>query len=197
MKAAEGGGGDGEKLAVLLQKLKLTKWQAAVILAGLAGILLLCLTSIPGKSGQQGGEAGSGMETMRLDLTKYEEQIEKRLEDLLGAVEGAGETRVMLTLDCGSEPVYATQGKTSQSSQSSAAGEANASESYSAEQAYVILGTGSGERGLVLKTLEPKVRGVAVLCQGADSIQVRQNIIEAVTAVLGIGSNKVSVGKMG
>ena len=194
MKLAADTGTDGTKLGALLQKLNLTKWQAAVIAAGLAGILLLCITSIPGKSSPQNSGAGSGMETMRLDLTKYEEQIEKRLEDLLGSIEGAGETRVMLTLDCGSEPIYATQGKTSQNS---TAGESNSSESYTAEQAYVILGTGSGERGLILKTLEPKVRGVAVLCQGADSIQVRQNIIEAVTAVLGVGSNKVSVGKLG
>ncbi len=189
MKRSEGTDGGG--LAGFLQRLKLSKWQAVVIAAGLVGILLLCLSSLPGKAAQgNGGEA----ENIRLDLTEYEEQIEERLNTLLGSIEGAGETRVMLTLDCGSEPIYATQGK---SSQDTSAGEGTSQESYSAEREYVLVGTGSGEKGLVLKTLEPKVRGVAVLCRGADSLQVRQSIIEAVAAVLGVGSNKISVGKLG
>ncbi|MDR3314741.1 MAG: hypothetical protein LBS96_09875 [Oscillospiraceae bacterium] len=188
MKRSEGTDGGG--LAGLLQKLKLGKWHAIVIAAGLVGILLLCLSALPGKAD---ANSSGGAENIRIDLTAYEEQIEKRLGELLGSIEGAGETRVMLTLDCGSEPIYATQGK---SNQSASAAEGTSQESYSMERAYVILGTGSGEKGLVLKTLEPKVRGVAVLCQGADSTRVQQNIVAAVTAVLGVGSNKVSVGKL-
>jgi stage III sporulation protein AG len=38
---------------------------------------------------------------------------------------------------------------------------------------------------------------VAVICQGGDDLLVRQAIVEAVTAVLGVGSNKVSVARMG
>ena len=175
----------------LLRRLKIGKWQALILAGGLIGILLLAFSSLPGKPGASAAAAPS---EIRVDLTAYEQQLERRLCETLAAIAGAGETRVMLTLDSGSEPIYATQGKTDQKSHSN--GEQQ-EESHSAEKAYVTIGTGTGEQGLVLKMLEPRVRGVAVVCQGGGDILVRQSIIEAVTAVLGVGANKVSVARMG
>ena len=173
-----------------LRRLKIGKWQAAILAGGLAGVLLLTLSSLPGKPA--GSTNGSPSE-IRIDLTEYEQQLERRLCETIAAIAGAGETRVMLTLDSGGEPIYATQGKTDQKSHSN--GEQQ-EESHSAEKEYVTIGTGSGEQGLILKMLEPRVRGVAVVCQGGGDIIVRQSIIEAVTAVLGVGANKVSVARM-
>ena len=175
-----------------IMKMKIGKWQAILLAGGLIGILLLCLTSLPGKPASN-NNAGAQNE-IRVDLTEYEQQLERRLQETISAIAGAGETRVMLTLDSGSEPIYATQGKTDQKNSSD--GERQ-EESHSAEKNYVTIGTGTGEQGLVLKMLEPRVRGAAVVCQGGDDIVVRQAIIEAVTAVLGIGANKVSVARMG
>ena len=172
---------------------KIGKWQAVLLAGGLIGILLLCLTSLPGGRSSAGSAMGTQNE-IRVDLTEYEQQLERRLQETISAIAGAGETRVMLTLDSGSEPIYATQGKTDQ--KSAADGERQ-EESHSAEKNYVTIGSGTGEQGLVLKMLEPQVRGAAVVCQGGDDIVVRQAIIEAVTAVLGIGANKVSVARMG
>ena len=176
-----------------LKKMKIGKWQAVLLAGGLVGILLLCLTSLPGGR-SSAGSATSTQNEIRVDLTEYEQQLERRLQETISAIAGAGETRVMLTLDSGSEPIYATQGKTDQ--KNSTDGERQ-EESHSAEKNYVTIGTGAGEQGLVLKMLEPQVRGAAVVCQGGDDIVVRQAVIEAVTAVLGIGANKVSVARMG
>jgi len=177
-----------------LRKMKIGKWQAVILAGGLLGILLLTLTSLPGggKSSGAGNALGAPNE-IRVDLTEYERQLERRLQDMIAAIAGAGETRVMLTLDSGSEPIYATQGK---SDQKSAVSEERQEESHSAEKQYVTIGTGAGEHGLVLKMLEPQVRGVAVICQGGADVIVRQAIIEMVTAVLGVGANKVSVARM-
>jgi stage III sporulation protein AG len=172
--------------------MKIGKWQALVLAAGLLGILLLCLSALPGKT-QTAAAGGAGTE-IRVDLTAYEQQLERRLCETIAAVAGAGETRVMLTLDSGSEPNYATQGKTDQ--KNSVSGQ-TLEESLSDEKQYVTIGTGAGEHGLVLKMLEPQVRGVAVVCQGGDDLVVQQSIIAMVTAVLGVGANKVSVARMG
>ena len=180
-------------LNALLKKWKVSPLQAVLLAAGLVGLALLCLTSPPGKTGSQATKNPAN-ESIRVDLTDYEQQLERRLCEIIGAIAGAGETRVMLTLDSGSEPIYATQGK---SDSKSSYGEGTGEESLSASKEYVIIGSGSGEQGLVLKMLEPQVRGVAVICRGGDDIIVRQAIVEAVTAVLGVGSNKVSVAKMG
>ncbi|MBQ4604094.1 MAG: stage III sporulation protein AG, partial [Clostridia bacterium] len=61
---------------------------------------------------------------------------------------------------------------------------------------YVIVDGDSGERGIVVRVAEPKIRGVAVVCKGADSETVRSRIVETVTALLDISSARVSVAKM-
>jgi len=181
-------------LSMLLRKWKIGRWQAVVLAAGLAGLLLLCVTSLPSGGRSPSGAQNPAQESIRIDLTAYEQQLERRLGEIIGAIAGAGEARVMLTLESGSEPIYAVQGKTdSKHSYSDSATE----ETLSANKEYVIIGSGAGEQGLVLKMMEPQVRGVAVICRGGDDLFVRQAIVEAVTAVLGIGSNKVSVAKMG
>ena len=179
-------------LGALLKKWKIGRWQAVVLAAGLIGLLLLCVTSLPKSAG---GEAAKNpaQESIRIDLTAYEQQLERRLGEIIGAIAGAGEARVMLTLECGSEPIYAVQGKTDSKYSYS---DSSTEETLSANKEYVIIGSGAGEQGLVLKMLEPQVRGVAVICRGGDDLIVRQAIVEAVTAVLGVGSNKVSVAKM-
>ena len=181
-------------LSALLRKWKIGRWQAIVLAAGLIGLLLLCLTSLPAGKKNAAGAQNPAQESIRVDLTAYEQQLEERLCAIIGAIAGAGETRVMLTLDCGSEPIYATQGKSDSKYNYSDGG---TEESLSANKEYVIIGSGAGEQGLVLKMVEPQVRGVAVICRGGDDLIVRQAIVEAVTAVLGVGSNKVSVAKLG
>ena len=181
-------------LGALLKKWKIGRWQAIVLAAGLAGLLLLCFTSLPTGGKSAGGGKNPAQESVRVDLTAYEQQLEERLCGIIGSIAGAGETRVMLTLDCGSEPVYAVQGKTDSKHNYA---DSNSEESISANKEYVIIGSGAGEQGLVLKMLEPRVRGVAVICQGGDDLIVRQAVVEAVTAVLGVGSNKVSVARLG
>ncbi|MCL2300790.1 MAG: hypothetical protein FWC27_11680 [Firmicutes bacterium] len=180
-------------LGALLRKWKIGRWQAIVLAAGLAGLVLLCVTSFP-RSANAAGAKNPAQESIRVDLTAYERQLEERLCGIVSAIAGAGEARVMLTLDCGSEPVYAVQGKTDSKHSVS---EGGSEESLNANKEYVIVGSGAGEQGLVLKMVEPQVRGVAVICRGGDDLIVRQAIVEAVTAVLGVGSNKVSVARMG
>ena len=41
----------------------------------------------------------------------YETELENRLTELIESIDGAGKTKVMLTVDCGDENVYATDNK--------------------------------------------------------------------------------------
>ena len=50
------------------------------------------------------------------------------------------------------------------------------------------------ERGGGVKTvITPKVRGVAIICEGGGDIVVKQKIVELVSRVLGISSTRISV----
>jgi len=50
------------------------------------------------------------------------------------------------------------------------------------------------ERGTGVKTvITPKVRGVAIICEGGGDIVVKQKIVELTSRVLGINTTRISV----
>lgn len=66
--------------------------------------------------------------------------------------------------------------------------------SSSSQKRLVLVENGEGGNQPVLeKTVRPQVNGVVVVCQGAKSMTVCQQVTEAVTTVLGIRSTQVCV----
>ena len=93
-----------------------------LLVSGLAGMLLLCMSEwLPaGQSTQNAAQSSQQSQT----AAEYEQQLENRLAALIRAMDGAGETVVMVTLDCGEETTYAADTrteKTSEDTRSSAA----------------------------------------------------------------------------
>ena len=76
-----------------------------LLVSGLAGMLLLCMSEwLPaGQSTQNAAQSSQQSQT----AAEYEQQLETRLAALIRAMDGAGETVVMVTLDCGEETTYA------------------------------------------------------------------------------------------
>lgn len=52
---------------------------------------------------------------------------------------------------------------------------------------------GETDEPLVVETMKPKIRGVLVVAEGAENIEVKKWIIEAVTRVLDVPSYRVAV----
>ena len=71
------------------------------------------------------------------------------------------------------------------------------SQKIEAEEEYIIIKNGSNnEECLVVKVLQPTVKGVAVIAQGAGNTQVKNAITQTVCALFDISTAKVSVEKM-
>lgn len=122
--------------------------------------------------------------------TQYIEKSEKELEALLEKINGAGEVRVMLTLESCYENVYA-KGHSSKTEQNESSSE------IETDEEYVVVKKGSNnEECLVIKVYEPTVRGVAVVAEGAGNTSVKTAITETVCAVYNISSARVSVEEM-
>lgn len=120
---------------------------------------------------------------------EYAELIECKLTELVSSIEGAGEAVVMVTVEAGEESIFAKEIKSDED-----INENKSSSSY--EYEYVVIKSGSSaENGMLLKVIEPEIRGVAIVCDGGENAQVRENIINAVSAVLDIKTNKISVCK--
>ncbi|MDR0840952.1 MAG: hypothetical protein LBN26_06180 [Christensenellaceae bacterium] len=125
-----------------------------------------------------------------------EADIERRLEQTLSCIRGAGEVRVMITYATGAQLVPAmstdTQVTTSEATtQGGSTVNENRTESSRPATAQ------SGDKGaLVLTERMPEVRGVIVVAEGAANIAVKLKLQAAVQTVLGIKADCIEVFEM-
>ena len=170
------------------EKTKLGKGILLAVVLLLGGIAALILGEIVPEEKSASAESETTVTKPMTD--EYALQLEERLTSIISSVYGAGKTRVMVTLESGSEDVYlhnydygVTDGSDGKSS-------------VERKDEYVIVDGDEGEKGIVVRQSEPRVRGVAVVCEGGGTESVKQQIVETVTALLDISSARVSVAKM-
>lgn len=160
----------------LIKFLKQYKYVLVIIVAG---ILLLLWpsgedkTSITTESGMTGGEEDFSVEA-----------LEERLSQVLSKVEGAGEVSIVLTVQSGMERVLAAD---------SSVGESE--EERQAEEQTVILSTENGEEVVLIGQRYPTFQGAVVVCSGGDDPKVRLQLTQAVAALTGLGSDRITVCK--
>ena len=163
---------------------------AVLCAVGVLGVLLLVISEFRPSDGKK---AEKQSVTAAQNQETYAEDIEKRLTEIVSSIDGAGKTRVMVTLDSGAEQVYA---KNEKIKSDTSGGTAIEKENFSNEKEYVLIETDGNEGGMIIKLIQPKIRGVAVVCEGGGSDAVRQEITQAITAVLDISASRVYITKM-
>lgn len=107
--------------------------------------------------------------------------LEDQLSEALSNVQGAGNVKVILSVVQGEETVYQTDQNTSDNK-----------DAVSVKTDTVTV----DKSGLVKQINPPVYKGAIVLCQGADHPEVRLAIVDAVSKITGIGSDRISVLKM-
>ena len=158
-----------EKLSVFANKYKF------VFLILHAGIVLML---IPSKKENQTAQVPTqaAVET---------EDISSQLQQILSKMSGVGRVEVLLTVASGEKVIY-------QYDQDISNGETGSSRL----DTVIITDSDRSESGLVQQINPPIYQGAIIVCQGADNISVRLNIIEAVAKVTGLGTDRISVLKM-
>ena len=117
--------------------------------------------------------------------TDYAAETERRLTQMLQQIAGAGQVSVMLTLETGERVEYQTDVQASSDG-------AQSSES----RKTVILSEGSSyDKAAVAATTYPRFQGALIVCE-ADSAAVRLRLLEAVSAVTGLSTDRITVVKM-
>lgn len=146
------------------------KYVGLVVLAGLALMLL------PGKKSDAQTQEGGGSFSL--------EDTERRMAELLGRMDGVGRVQVMLTLHSGetlslAEDSSATLGSGGDVRQDSQ---------------VLTVNRGSGKQEVVVtRRLYPTYQGAVVVCQGAGDSRVRLRVLETVSVLTGLSSDKISV----
>ena len=144
-----------------------------VLLVLAVGVLLLLL---PMGGGEEKPAAAAEPLTECFSLEEFEEKLARTISQ----IRGAGEAQVVLSLKSGSRQVLA------QDTQRGADGDSSS--------ATVTLGRSSGSQEVVpLQTLAPQFQGALVVCPGGEDPEVCLQIIQAVSALTGLGSDRISV----
>lgn len=152
----------------------LKKYRFAALVA-LVGIVLMLL---PGEKESTAEDTSSTGELFSLAET------EQRMAQMLGAMEGVGRVQVMLTLRSGetlslAEDNSATLGSGGNVRQDSQ---------------VLTINRGSGRQEVVVtQRLYPLYQGAVVVCQGASDSRVRLRVLETVSVLTGLSSDKISV----
>ncbi|MDR1466989.1 MAG: hypothetical protein LBI55_00985 [Oscillospiraceae bacterium] len=127
---------------------------------------------------------------------QYVQHMQNNLGFLVSKIEGAGEAQVLVTLENGSEIIYAKEEKKNKESlEDKAKGESSKTKrSDDLEVKYITVKDSDGtEKALATKELEPKVKGVVVVCSGGNRKEIRNKVIEVIKTALDISENHICV----
>lgn len=151
-----------------IEKLKKGKF---VLIILLAGILLMALPT--GKKREK-VEADEGFSLVA---------TEQRMEEILGKIDGVGRIDVMLTLKSSSQLTLAQDHN-----------DTRRQEEEKSQSQVLTVNRGSGcQEVVVTEELYPVYQGAVVVCEGAGSDTVRLRILETVSVLTGLRSDKISV----
>lgn len=156
---------------------RIGKYKYALIVL-LAGVFLMLLPSRQERTTAAEPSAGAPASEVS--------EMQDALAKLLSKIDGAGRVEVLLSLEYGAESYYQSDEKISASG-----------DTESREQMIVLYQPDSTQRlPAVRKTRYPVYRGAVVVCEGAGSPSVELAIVQAVSRLTGLGSDKISVIKM-
>lgn len=143
-----------------------------IFLIVLAGVVLMLL---PGGQKETSHISPSGQRQEEFDL----EAMEAKIERALSQIQGAGKVTVVLTLKESARQVLAWDTRQSDRETGSTA---------------VVLSRGSGvEETVLLQRVYPTYQGALVVCSGAQDAQVRLQITQAMRALTGLSTQKISI----
>lgn len=173
-----------QKLKVRLEPIFKNKKLTLIVFVGILGMVLIAFGSFGSKQPEEKAQ------TQKNEQTQNTFEDEKNLSQFLKNINGAGRVEVMITYESGGENVYAVD-----VSENSLKGE-NGKEEIKNSSEHIIIKNGGNENGLEIKEIYPKVRGVAVICDGGDNPVIKEQITKIVCALFNINSNQVSVAQM-
>lgn len=163
-----------QRAAGLLERYK---YALAVILVGAALLLWPGERAVqPASGGAQAAQAGEGF-----DLADTEERMAQALSD----IQGAGQVRVLLSVKSSTRNVLAEDSDRS---------DQNGGSQQRLETVVISAGS-AGQSAVLVEQIYPEYLGALVVCTGGDEAGVRLKMVEAVSALTGLGADKICICK--
>lgn len=174
------------KLREWMEKKMRQKNKTDFLVLILLGVLVMII-AIPtgnGKKEQSGGIQETESRNDKKEVQTEEEyctSLENQLEKLIARMEGAGKTRVMITLEDEGQ-AYVDKNILKDDNKS--------------EETTVVYDSGDTNEPYVVRRTRPKVEGVVVVCEGGNTPKVVTEISDAVMSLFDLEAHRVIVVKM-
>lgn len=138
---------------------------------------------------------GRKKETNENEMKALENQYENQLKEALEQIVGVQNVTVVVNVEATEKTVLEKNQtiKNQTTVEEDKEGGTRQIEDQSTEDQLVLIKEGDKEVPVILETRKPEVQGVLVVAGGAENIQVKQWIVEAVTRSLDVPSHKVAV----
>lgn len=165
-------------------------------------VIILIICSLPQNQSSnlnQAQSVGSSLDTDGdTSLFSYEHELEKRLEQILGGMEGITSVDVMITLSATSEKVLEKSIQLEENKQEIEKGsgeslEKSVTSSLNKKNEALLTGNTSGSMPYIIKEMSPSIQGVVVAAKGNITQTKIREISEAVQALFGIEAHKIKV----
>lgn len=151
--------------------------------------------NVPASGGEQPDSIAAGSSASNDWIKEYENSYETQLAEILETVIGVGQVQVMVNLDSTPEIVVEKnrESRTTSTQETDKERATRNQSEQSLQEQTLVLKDSKQEQPVVLKTLKPKVRGVLVVAKGAENVQIKAWILEAVQKVLDVPVYKISI----
>lgn len=128
-------------------------------------------------------------------IEDYEKDFENQITEALVDMLGIEKVTVIVNLEATEEILVEKNVNLSDqiTTEKDAQGGTRDVRNYSMDEKVVIYNVGNDEQPLILKTIKPEVRGVIIVVDGAENLQLKAMIIDAVQKFLDIPSYKIAL----
>lgn len=128
-------------------------------------------------------------------IKSLEKQYEDELKQVLDQIVGVYDVMVFVNIEATKKNVYEKNStlKNQTTVEEDKEGGTRKIEDQSTEDELVLIREGDKEVPVILETKKPEIKGVLIVAGGAEKLQVKRWIVEAVTRGLDVPSHKVAV----
>lgn len=127
-----------------------------------------------------------------------EEDLEKKLENILTKIDGVGEVSVLITYSKSNQviPMFNEDSSTSYTQEKDTSGGTRTVEQNDSKKEIIYKEVDGQKIPITQSIIMPKIEGAIVTANGANNPSVKTNIIQAVEAVTGLATHKIQVFEM-
>lgn len=135
---------------------------------------------------------------VQVEQVSKEDTLSQKLEAILSKIQGVGEVKVFINYSESSEVVamYNENSKSSTTEETDTSGGIRKVQETDSQKDIIYQENNGTKTPMTKKVIEPKIEGAIITAKGANNIDVKTNIIQAVEAATGLATHKIQVFEM-